>query len=176
MDLDNKRERKTLIERYLEADTTVQEELMLAEYYSSHAVDADEEQIATLIKMFRPEAGEPLLSDTAEFDRIIVRRQPVRKILRWSPIAAAAILLLLFCLHIGKPVAGQAQNNACPVSTAQILDGMEMLSKIEVGEIESVLAKPMGDKIVITVRLTNGKERAYSMSGDGNSLSFTALN
>lgn len=176
INLNDKQERLALIERYLEADTTVQEEQMLAEFYASHQPDADEEQIAALIKLSHPNASDMI--DTTEFDRITVHRKPVRMILRWSSVAAAAIVLLLVCLHIGKPASGQAQDSAYGISTAQILEGMEMISRIEMGEIESVLAKPQGDLVVITVRLANGKERSYSMSSDvdGNSLSFTAFN
>lgn len=176
INLNDKKERLALIERYLEADTTVQEEQMLAEYYATHQPDADEEQIASLIKMSHPSASDMI--DTTEFERITVRRKPVQMILRWSSVAAAATILLLVCLHIGKPASIQAPDSAYGISTAQILEGMEMISRIEVGEIESVLAKPQGDRVVITVKLANGKERSYSMTGDidGNSLSFTAFN
>ena len=174
INLNDKQERLTLIERYLEADTTVQEERMLAEYYATHQPDADEKQISALIKMTHPHASDMI--DTAEFDHITVRRKPVQMILKWSSVAAAAIVLLLLGLHFGKPAL--PEETASTMSTAQILEGMEILSKIEVGEIESVMAKPEGDRVVITVKLTNGKERSYSMTGDidGSSLSFTALN
>ena len=43
--LENKQFRMALAERYLDADTTIQEEKMLAEYYASHPIDADEEPI-----------------------------------------------------------------------------------------------------------------------------------
>ena len=154
--LENKQFRKALAERYLEADTTIREEQMLAQYYASHQPDADEEPIAALIKMTH--AGASDMIDTADFDRITKSRRPVRVILRWSSVAAAAIILMLVSLHI--------------------LEGMEMISKIEVGEIESVKAEPHGSTVVITVKHTDGKERSYSMTcnSDASSLSFTALN
>lgn len=176
INLNDKQERLLIIERYLDADTTVQEERMLAEYYATHTIESDEEQIAELIKMSHPVADTVMMADTADFDRITVRRKPVPMILRWSSVAAAAIVLVLVCLHIGKPAL--PEETLCTMSTAQILEGMEMLSKIEVGEIESVLAKPQGERVIITVKLVSGKERSYSMTGDadGTSLSFTALN
>ena len=97
-------------------------------------------------------------------------------ILKWSSVAAAAVILMLVCLHIGhKPVLPETET---AISTMQILEGMEIISKIEVGEIESVKAEPQGSTVVITVKLTNGKERSYSMTcnSDASSLSFTALN
>ena len=176
INLNDKQERLALIERYLDADTTVQEERMLAEYYATHTIDSDEEQIAELIKMSHSVADTAMMADTADFDHITKRKSPVHMILRWSSVAAAAVVLLLVCLHIQRPYV--PQDTAGWVSTAQILEGMEIVSKIEAGEIESVLAKPQGDRVVITVKLTSGKERSYSMTGDedGTSLSFTALN
>lgn len=174
--LENKQFRMALAERYMEADTTIQEEKMLAEYYASHQPDADEEQIATLIRMSHSEADASMLADTADFDRISKDRRPVHMLLRWSSVAAAAIILMLVCLHIGHNQVQPETQSA--ISTMQILEGMEMISKIEVGEIESVKAEPQGSTVVITVRLTNGKERSYSMTcnSDASSLSFTALN
>lgn len=176
INLNDKQERLLLIERYLDADTTVQEERMLAEYYATHTIDSDEEQIAELIKMSHSVADTVMMADTADFDRITVRRKPVSMVLKWSAAAAAAIVVLLVCLHIGKPTL--PEETTCTISTAQILEGMEMLSKIQVGEIGSIVAEPQGDQVIITVKLTNGKERSYSMTGDvyGSSLSFTALN
>ena len=172
--LENKQYRKALAERYLDADTTIGEEQMLAEYYASHKIDADEEQIAALIKMTHANASDMI--DTADFDHITKGGKPVRMILRWSSVAAAAVILMLVSLHIGHK---QLQpENQTAISTMQILEGMEMISKIEVGEIESVKAEPQGSTVVITVKLTNGKERRYSMTSnsDASSLSFTALN
>ncbi|MBP5690618.1 MAG: hypothetical protein J6W99_00650 [Bacteroidaceae bacterium] len=172
--LENKQFRKALAERYLDADTTIREEQMLAEYYASHQPDEDEMQIAALIRMTH--AGASDMIDTADFDHITKGGKPVRMILRWSSVAAAAVILMLVSLHIGHK---QLQpENQTAISTMQILEGMEMISKIEVGEIESVKAEPQGSTVVITVKLTDGKERSYSMTcnSDASSLSFTALN
>lgn len=172
--LENKQFRKALAERYLDADTTIREEQMLAEYYASHQPDEDEMQIAALIRMTH--AGASDMIDTADFDHITKGGKPVRMILRWSSVAAAAVILMLVSLHIGHK---QLQpENQTAISTMQILEGMEMISKIEVGEIESVKAEPQGSTVVITVKLTDGKERSYSMmcNSDASSLSFTALN
>ena len=174
INLNDKQERLALIERYLDADTTVQEERMLAEYYTSNQPDADEVQISALIKLTHPNASDKI--DTAEFDRITVRRKTVHMILKWSSVAAAAIILLLVCLRIGKPAL--PEEIASTMSTSQILEGMEMLSKIQVGEIGSIVAEPKGKEVIITIKLTDGKERSYSMTcnSDASSISFTALN
>ncbi len=174
INLNDKQERLALIERYLEADTTVLEERMLAEYYATHQPDDEEEPISDLIKMTHPSASDMI--DTADFDRITARRKPVRMILKWSSVAAAAIVMLMVCLQISKPAI--TEETASTFSTAQILEGVEILSKIEVGEIGSIVAEPKGKEVIITIKLTDGKERSYSMTcnSDASSLSFTALN
>lgn len=172
--LENKQFRMALAERYMEADTTIQEEKMLAEYYASHPIDADEEPVAALLKMTHANASDMI--DTADFDRMTKGRRPVRMFIRWGSAAAAAIILLLVCLHIGHNQKQQETQSA--ISTMQMLEGMEIISRIEVGEIESVKAEPQGSTVIITVKLTDGKERSYSMTcnQDASSLSFTALN
>lgn len=183
--LEDKQTRMALAERYMGADTTISEELMLARYYASHPiVDSDEELVASLIRIAHSEADPYAALDSSEFDRIVSNhKQPARKIRAitiWSATAVAAVLLLLVCLHLNRPVAEPVQSDetTLPVSTAQILEGMEMLSKIEVGEIESVLAQPTGSTVLITIKLKSGKESTYLMSTDdgGNSLSFMSLN
>ena len=172
--LENKQFRKALAERYLDADTTIREEQMLAEYYASHQIDVDEEPVAALIK--QTHAGASDMIDTADFDRVTKGRRPVRMFIRWGSAAAAAIILLLVCLHIGHNQKQPETQSA--ISTMQMLEGMEIISRIEVGEIESVKAEPQGSTVIITVKLTDGKERSYSMTcnQDASSLSFTALN
>lgn len=183
--VEDKQTRMALAQRYMDADTSIHEELMLARYYASHPiVDSDEEQIASLIRIVYSETDAMLQLDSSEFDRIVSEhKQSARKsrtIIRWSAAAAAAVLLLLVCLRLNRPVAEPVQSDetTLQVSTAQIMEGMEMLSRIEVGEIESVLAQPTGSTVLITIKLKSGKESTYLMStcDGGNSLSFMSLN
>ena len=172
--LENKQFRKALAERYLDADTTIREEQMLAEYYASHPINADEEPIAALIKQTHADAS--AMIDTADYDRITAPKRPVRMLLRWGSVAAAAMILMLVFLHIGhRQILPETQS---AISTMQMLEGMEIISRIEVGEIESVKAEPQGNMVIITVNLADGKVRRYSMTcnQDASSLSFTALN
>ena len=183
--VEDKQTRMALAQRYMDADTSIHEELMLARYYASHPiVDSDEEQIASLIRIVHSETDAMLQLDSSEFDRIVSKHaKPASKsliLIRWSVAAAAAVLLLLVCLRHTRPAVEpvQTQDPTLAFSPAQILEGMEMLSKIEVGEIESVLAQPTGSTVLITIKLKSGKESTYLMSTDdgGNSLSFMSLN
>lgn len=183
--VEDKQTRMALAQRYMDADTSIHEELMLARYYASHPiVDSDEELVASLIRIAHSEADPYAALDSSEFDSIVSNyKQPARKlrtITVWSATVAAAVLLLFVCLRLNRHAVEplQTQDSTLAVSPAQILEGMEMLSKIEVGEIESVLAQPTGSTVLITVKLKSGKESTYLMSTDdgGNSLSFMSLN
>ena len=54
--LTDKNIRGELIARYLEAETDVREEMLLAEYFAEHAPEADEAAVARLLLAERPEA------------------------------------------------------------------------------------------------------------------------
>ena len=72
----NKEYRKKLIERYLNADSTSQEEGLLKDYFTNNQADEDEKYIAYLIKIVqcKEEAyNSTLTPDTGaeEYDRIV---------------------------------------------------------------------------------------------------------
>lgn len=69
--IENKEYRRKLIAKYLEAETTVEEEIALAEYYAlEDLIDADEAAVARLILADHPEAAILSAEGEAEFDRI----------------------------------------------------------------------------------------------------------
>lgn len=179
---DNKQERLALAERYLNAETTVQEDQILAHYYATHSVDPDEKEFAAMLTVSRSEADSLLLADTSDFDRIVGKTASKQQtILAWTAAAAAVALMIILPLSLrhksAQPVLSE-QDEQTTISTMQIMEGMEMLSKIEVGEIESIYAQPTGSTVLITLRLKNGMERTFLMSCDAeeNSMSFIALN
>ena len=71
IDIYNKQERKALIERYLEADTTVAEERALAEYYAMNQPDADEAAFAKLVLTGNAALNSLSNSGEREYDRLI---------------------------------------------------------------------------------------------------------
>ena len=101
INLDNKQERLALATRYLDAETTVQEEQMLARYYATHPVEPDEKEFAAMLAVSRSNADSSLLADTSEFDRIAGK--PVSKqhtILAWTAAAAAVSLMIILPLSL----------------------------------------------------------------------------
>ena len=95
--IEDKEYRQQLLESYLDAGTTVEEEIALAQYYATHTPDADEAAAAALILAGYPQAA--ILSEEGEkfFDSTVSRRLPARRIwLATASIAAAAALFFLF--------------------------------------------------------------------------------
>ena len=123
---------RDLAARYLEADTTAEEEKILAEYLARYAESAEDKALARLLMLEHngcsQVSGAPccadtekdscmLLSDEAEreFDRLVsgrgpavcrpIMRKPVWKRILWYvslPACAAAIALAVALLHTGS--------------------------------------------------------------------------
>ena len=183
MNLDNKQERRTLIERYLNAETTVQEEQKLAYYYATHAVEPDEKEFAAMLAVSRSEADTSLWADTSAFDRIVGK--PAGKqhpVLAWFAAAAVAAILIISISVLKKQSLSDSSADVSalqPVLTPQqVIEGIETMIKLEPSEIASVTAKPTGSTMLIVVELRNGKEKIYLMERNSRdeSVLFYALN
>jgi hypothetical protein len=181
--LKNKNTRKTLIERYLAAETDVREETLLAEYFAGHRPDEDEAAVAKMLLTEHPEAL--LAAGEREFDRLAAemagqaghdgarggsaaergRRgkaaSPAPRPLLWSVAAAAAALALFLLL---RPAAREAS----PFTPLEIAESLNMISNLGLGDIESATAVPSGANILVTVRLKDGTDLPFIMSKDGD--------
>ena len=167
--LTDKNIRKSLIERYLAADTDVREETLLAEYFAGNEPDEDE---AAAAKMLLAEHPETLLAaGEREFDRLAASgakrglggkaARPARRPLLWSVAAAAAALALILLL---RPAAREAS----PFTPLEIAESLNMISCLGLGDVESVTAVPSGANILVTVRLKDGTDLPFIMSKDGD--------
>ena len=108
MDIKNKEIRLELLARYLNAETSPAEEMMLMDYYgNNNRVDDDEQAFARMIQMEKMNVS--LLSDEGveEFDRIIgeAKQETKRIPLRWIAWASgiAATIALLFMMIPSSP-------------------------------------------------------------------------
>ena len=141
----DKKHRQKLIARYLEADTTVQEEIMLAEYYRTHKADADESDIARLILLDYPKAE--VLSDPE-------RKRDIRQIsLAITAIAACIALMVMFILPIGGD----------EVTVTEITENMNILMEMNDQDVESIVAEPKGSRIILTATLKDGSTTTFIM-------------
>ena len=140
--------RQKLIARYLEADTTVQEEIMLAEYYRTHKAEADEADVATLILMDYPVAD--ILSDPE-------RKRDIRFInMAITGIAACIALMVMFII----PRSGDE------FTVTEIAENMNILMELNNQDVESIVAEPQGSKVVLTAKLKDGSYTTFIMVRD----------
>lgn len=154
--------RKALIERYLEAETTPEEEMRLREWYATHTPDEDEREFALLVGMSAP-CGHCLPETEeaeAEFDRIMEEgdRKRHRKVVRWTALLGAAVaagIAILLWLVPMRPA------SPAPLTPVQIAEGIQQIMLLDIGEIESIVATPMDSYAILTARLKDGSTCSY---------------
>lgn len=169
MNLDDKKVRMSVMERYLDAETSVSEESALAEYYALHKVDDDEKAFAKLILMSHPMNVNMSDEDTAEYDRMVSMAGKVRH-LHWYRhlaefVAAAAVVTLFFVLRPATEVQEEVEPN---ITTLEIADALNAVMSIDYDNIESVTAKPNGKTVIITAKMKDGSSNTYVMAVDGS--------
>lgn len=156
--LTDKNIRRALIERYLDAETDVREEALLAEYFAGHQPDEDEASMARMLLAEHPEAL--LAAGERDFARA-ARRAPGRRPLLWSCAAAAAALALFLLLRPTAPPA--------PAFTPlEIAESLNTIMDLGLGDIESVTAVPSGANFLVTVHIKDGSDLTFIMSKDGD--------
>ena len=164
MTMEDKATRRALIDKYLNAETTPEEERRLREWFAGHEADEDERDFALLVGLDAPCASclpELDLTD-AEFDRIVtggIQRPPIR--IRWViGIAAAAAIAALVWLALPGRKAEQ------PLSPIVIAEGIQQIMQLSPEQIESVEARPVGSKAILTARLKDGSSYSYILTYD----------
>lgn len=176
----NKEYRKKLIERYLNADSTSQEEGLLKDYFTNNSADEDEKDIAYLIKIgqCKEEAyNSTLTPDTGaeEYDRIVggvvgKRNKRIRYILAGLSACAAACVLYFTLVH--ERIEGKSYN----LSPIEIAEGINAVAEVTNGA-EEITANTTKEGILVTVS-SNGKVLStYMITKDNNgSIKLTANN
>ena len=173
--LTDKRLRGELIARYLDAETEVREEMLLAEYFAEHAPEADEAAVARLVLAEHPEAL--LAAGGRAFDphpstagrRMQAKVAPpstagrrMRRIVAWSAAAVAAAALAFFLLL--RPAAQEAP----ALTPLEIAESLNTIMDLGLGEVESATATPSGANLIVTVHLKDGTDLPFIMSRDGD--------
>ena len=179
MNIEDKEYRKALIERYLNADTTPEEERCLRAYYTEvSAVDADEKAVALLINISAPSAEAYSQNNVNEYNRLFggdeaaefKLREPdsrqakkrdiiFKSISTFAACAAAVALFLIF-----RPKA--PSTDFTPLEIAQSISA---LAELNSEDVESVAAKPTGSGVIVTVVLKDGTRCDFRMARDGES-------
>ena len=174
MDIQDKDTRMALVAKYLEAETTVAEEALLAAYYAANEAEEDERAIAQMIRM--EHAGAALLSKEGaeEFDRIVsqTKSKPHIRRMAWIGGVAAAIALLLV-LNVTIP---REAEPSPAFTTMEITGYVQQLMNVE--DIEAVTASPVKECVLVTATLSDGSTKMFIMNKDPEegSTSMLAIN
>lgn len=162
--------RKKLIEKYLDAGTSVEEEHMLAEWFSAHEAGPGEEPVRKLILAEYPETY--YTAAGKEFDSIVAKASRRSRITKWA-FGLAACTAVITGLGIFF-----TQRKACDFNGIEIAQGIEHIMSLDIESIESITARPKGNNVIITALMKDGSTCSYLMSKDAgtSALSITAMN
>ena len=114
------------------------------------------------------------LSDgsSAEFDRLVAQGISRRRnrLIWGTTLAAAASLALILALW--------TRGSGEEFSGLEIAEGIERILELDADGINSVTAKPDGDKVVLTALMNDGSRCSYIMSRENgaSAVSITAIN
>lgn len=170
--MEDKVTRQALIEKYLNAETTPEEERRLREWFAGHEADEDERDFALLVGLDAPCASclpELDLTD-AEFDRIMAAggpgthggRAPQRgRRRRWliGLAAAAAVAAVAWLALPARPVER-------PLPPVVIAESIRQIMQLSPDDIESIEARPDGSKAILTAHLKDGSICSYILTYD----------
>lgn len=167
--------RKTLIERYLSADATPEEERLLAQSFASFPPEGEEEKaVAELLGIIGPVETEPLEDASDQFDQM-VRSARKRAIRIWSLTfsGVAAVLLAVVFLH-RKPESVETESP----STMELLQQLQLISNMDPAEAEDYEFRPVGDGFIMTARFKDGSEASYILTpmDGGNTFHLVSMN
>ena len=179
--INNKEIRKKLIERYLDAETTVEEERRLAAYFSKKQPEKEEEDLALMLEILQDgeNKSENLLSEEGEkeYSKIISKAY----IKRARPFAFAflgcAAAIALFVIFLSNPHSSVGKPDSEEISFNEILYGLNVLAELNTEETESIYCTPIGGGQIVTLQMKNGEKASYLMITEGSqeNIRFTAI-
>ena len=167
IDVRNKEFRKTLIVKYLEAETSPMEEKMLVDHYLDNKdVDKDEQAFARMIRMENIHTH--LLSDEGveEYGRIVseTKRTPLRW-MTWVGGIAASIALLFVVLP-----------SSPKLTTNEIAQSIQQVMNLDMENMESITATPVDEYVWVKAELKDGTTKTFIMSKEKGTTTLLAIN
>lgn len=178
--------RRTMMKRYLDTETSIEEEQAMAAYYAFNAPDEDEREFAMLLRM---SASEGLLSEEAvkEFDRLACepsgklagKKRRAAGIWMAAGFVCAAALSLFFVLRTPGEVVTEVGENGFAESftVTEMTDCIERMVAVCGGRVRSVSMNPVGNAAIMTVNLNDNSSIKYlvTCNDDAKGASIIAL-
>lgn len=163
-------DKKDLLQKYLEAETSVAEERELAKADKNVGLLAEAlaaEGIASLPDS-AAEGFAPLPDATEEFDRI-VRSARIRTIRRWSYAATGMAAILVAVLFLTrKPAAPQPAAQ----DTMEMIRQLQLISSLDPADAEGYEFEPVGDGFIMTARYEDGTTASFLLTPMDGGQSF----
>ncbi|MGM9753097.1 MAG: hypothetical protein ACI3ZK_03465 [Candidatus Cryptobacteroides sp.] len=162
--------RKILIEKYLNTESSLEEERMLAKWFSANEAESDEMYVSKLLLAEYPEASYAIAEK--EFDTIVSKPGRRSRIMKWTfSFAACAALIISLEFFFTK-------QKTCDFNGLEIAQGIEQIMSLNMENVESISARPKGNNVIITALLNDGSSCSYLMSKDAetSAVSITAMN
>ena len=170
MNLQDKQERMALIQRYLDAETSIGEERILAEYLRNHAPDADEKAVAVLVAA-GPDAvqSQPaeaaMQRDTADFDRVLRLRGRRHVIAGCALLAAAALAAVLFLPGLRHRTEAVSGDEEIPgLSTEALIRQVSSIAELDLSAADRIECRPCGNAFLLTASFPDGDEITWLLT------------
>ncbi len=168
-------DRKELIQRYLESESTSVQEKELADSFSiSPPVDEEEQAVYRMLQAITPIRTEELPEAGDEFDRII-RKARTRKIRNWGlAVSGIAAILVAVVFLVRRP----DKESPEPEDTMELLQKLQFISNLDPADADGYEFKPVGDGFIMTAHFKDGREASYILTPieGGQSFYLVSLN
>ena len=166
-------DRKQLIQRYLEAEITAEEERLLAESFTSAPPrDEEERKVEALLQTLQTPPLEPLPDVSEEYDSII-RRARRRAVLRWGlGVSGAAAAVAAAVLLTRTPPAHSPDTD-----TETLLEKLQLISDMDPAGASNYEFRPVGDGFIMTAIYEDGQTASFILTpiDGGNSYAMLLL-
>lgn len=163
--------RMQLVNRYLNAETTLEEEQLLRQYYAQidDVLSPEESDVRQLILTSASLAGQFELSEEKadEFDRLMAQRPARRTIPYWITSVVAAVVVAVFLLTYKQAGdASSTRQKGEPASrsdavTEQYINNIMSATNYANEQVESYRLRPVGDATIVTKTLADGTSSSY---------------
>ncbi len=156
IDIHDKATRQSLINKYMEAETSLAEERLLADYFlDNECVDEDERAFAALIRMEKRTSSR--------------RTLPLRWLALTGGIAASVILFFALYSPPKKPDAPkitQSQQQKKEPNALELVQSLQQIMELPMQEITSLTATPIGEYVWVKAQFADGTEETFIIEKD----------
>lgn len=167
--------RKDLIQRYLEAETSLDQERDLAGSFESvPPSDEEEEAVRMMLREIPPVRTEEIPESGDEFDRIVrgARKRTVRTWCLAFSSVAAILAAVVFLTRKPEPVEPEMTD------ALELLQKLQFISSLDPADADEYEFKPVGDGFIMTARFKDGDEASFILTpiDGGRSFNLVSLN